>query len=300
MIEITYSMADSHEPSNPTIINTKKMTVEAIDNPKRPQSPAELSRRLAGSLKIDTGIHGLTKEQKQISGQAWMKAHEDLPVFISSSGRRSSRGGILAGAAAVALALAATTGVTSPHSIPTAEGAPLIDTVPKSEAEKTYSLITNTVALVFNQQKGEILHTNIQRFNQPDGKTPQGDLRWTLDTNLLNPEFTPTNKQYPPKLNVVLRADSIQLNTNVAQLFPELRDPEAVKGADLRKVINTLFDKPEEYQVKVSERTGGGDDGAGDDMTAEAKATRDINGNTISVTVNSVGSLTLIVPKDLL
>ncbi len=169
-----------------------------------------------------------------------------------------------------------------------------------SDGTKNYQTITGAVEIGFNHAQGPVIGPNIQRFNKPDGLTPSGDPRWTLDTNLSNPDYEPANRLEPPKLFVVLKKDGVTLSTNVASLFPELSNPESVTGEDLIKIIKTLCDKPEQYQVRIVDRVGSGDDGAGDDIKTVANAIRNIDGKLVNVGVNSVGSFTMVVPNEII
>src|SRR3989344_4110834 len=226
-----------------------KMTVEANSIPgPRPSSPEAFSKQLAGNLGIKQGIQNLTPDQRQDIGQAWKKVHQDEAIEPTPIRRRGlrSRGGWVGAAAAAVLGIVTATGLMSPSSVSRAEGITIADSAPQTEQDKNYALVKGAVNLVFSQERGPVIHPNVEA------------------------------------------------------LVSQLKDPEAVKGEDLQEVVNKLIKDSKEYQAKVSEREGSGDDGAGDDMKATLTDVRDINGQKMIVEVNSVGGLTIKIPTALI
>src|SRR3989344_3964715 len=164
-----------------------KMTVEANSIPgPRPSSPEAFSKQLAGNLGIKQGIQNLTPDQRQDIGQAWKKVHQDEAIEPTPIRRRGlrSRGGWVGAAAAAVLGIVTATGLMSPSSVSRAEGIPIADSAPQTEQDKNYALVKGAVNLVFSQERGPVIHPNVERFNKPDGLTPQGQPRWSLDSNL--------------------------------------------------------------------------------------------------------------------
>lgn len=294
-------MAVSHESIGAPPPNDNSTSVGANS---RPQSPSEFSNNLLERL--GKAPKPAEKESQNEAGAASTERSTVNDTSQLSPSQRSKRRLLKGISAGLGVALLGGIGAifSRQPSSPTVDASGAVPSKEKPESEKYYDLVTGAARVIFN---GEVIHPLAQKFSQPDGLTPQGDPRWTLDTQLTNPNKPATNQQVQsPKLFVTFKGspesptkiDAVNMNTNIAQLFPEFSNPQGVQEADFKKVIFTLCKNAPDYATNFKERRGGGDDGAGDDFGSSMTATRQINGSMIEIKINAIGNLTFNIPAN--